>query len=97
MAFFKFAVAVDRRSGLIKIFRYIRTNWSVLRRPPRQKLLKGDAMSADKEDKILKPIDLDTDQLEELDRLIDNLKKEIVFPAKKISQGDQFADAKLRN
>ncbi len=28
------------------------------------------------------PINLDTDQLKELDKLIDNLKKEIVFPGR---------------
>ncbi|RJP18122.1 MAG: hypothetical protein C4520_14830 [Candidatus Abyssobacteria bacterium SURF_5] len=38
------------------------------------------------DEKALRPIKLDTDQLKELDRLIDSLKKEIVFPAKKSSK-----------
>lgn len=32
------------------------------------------------------PINLDSSQLEELDKLIDNLKKEIVLPHKRISE-----------
>jgi hypothetical protein len=38
-------------------------------------------ISAD--EKTMQPIKLDTNQLEELDRLIDSLKKEIIFPRKK--------------
>jgi len=33
-------------------------------------------------DKVMQPIKLDTEQLKELDRLIDSLKKEIIYPGK---------------
>ncbi len=32
------------------------------------------------------PIDLDSEQIEELEKLIENLKKEIVFPPKKAGE-----------
>jgi hypothetical protein len=37
----------------------------------------------DTDDNSLNPINLDVEQQKELERLIDSLKKEIVFPAKK--------------
>jgi hypothetical protein len=37
-------------------------------------------------EKTLQPIELDKGQLQELDQLIDSLRKEIVFPKKKIER-----------
>ena len=38
------------------------------------------------DEKTLQPITLDTDQLKELDHLIDSLKKEIVYPKRGYSE-----------
>jgi hypothetical protein len=38
------------------------------------------------------PIDLDSSQLEELDKLIDNLKKEIVLPQRKVNEKSLATD-----
>jgi hypothetical protein len=83
----EFAVAVIARSGLIKIC-HQNTNWSVQRRPPEQQHEKVIYMNEKNkiDEKTLQPITLDTDQLKELDRLIDSLKKEIVYPKRGYSE-----------